>query len=137
MSKLPTSFPSLVKSFLCLHLLSINSFLFVACSHKPTWGSREGKGGGRAVPHHVGIRVWDDVGREIVGVHLLAEGCELLCGIDRSNWKVLTCDRKTRHTHRHILLSENGVEGATSLSLGRLGLGMLGWHGRMGQQLML
>lgn len=38
---------------------------------------------------HVGIRVWDDIGREIVGVHLLAEGCELLCGIDHSNWKVL------------------------------------------------
>lgn len=86
----------------------------------------------------MGIRVWDDIGREIVGVHLLAEGCELLCGIDHSNWKVLTCDRKTRHTHIHILFSENRVEGATSLSLGR-GWGWACWAGMegWGQQLML
>ena len=58
--------------------------------------------GGRAISHHVGICVGDDVGREILGVHLLAEGCEPRCGIDRSNWKVLTGDRKTpRHTHTH------------------------------------
>lgn len=83
---------------------------------------------GGAIPHHVSIRVRDDVGRDILGVHLLAEGCELRCGIDHSNWKVLTGDRKTprhTHTHRHTLLREN-VAGAPILSLGR-GWGWVGW----------
>lgn len=75
----------------------------------------------------MGICVWDDVGREILGVHLLAEGIEPYCGIDCSNWKVLTCDRKTpRHTNRHTLLRENDSQGGTNLSLGR-GWGWVGW----------
>lgn len=50
----------------------------------------------------MGICFRDDVGGEILDAHLLAEGCEPCRGIDRSNWKVLTGDRKTpRHTQRH------------------------------------
>lgn len=102
---------------------SLNRLLFGACSHRQTRCSTEGKGGGEAIPYHVSIRVRDDVSREILGGHLLAEGCKLCCGIDRSHWKVLTCDRKTpRHTHRHTLLRESEAGGATSFSLGR-GLG--------------
>lgn len=73
----------------------------------------------------MGIRFGDDVGRKTLVVHLLAKGRELRCGIDRSNWKVLTDDRKTpRHTQRHTLLRENGAwvpasNGTTGLSLGR------------------
>lgn len=75
----------------------------------------------------MGIRVGDDVGREIMDVHLLAEGCELRCGIDRSNWKVLTGDRKTtRHTHTHTHCFEKTMDaGASSLPLGR-GWGCIG-----------
>jgi hypothetical protein len=43
----------------------------------------------RAGPYHVCIRVWDDVGREIPGLHLLAEGCKPHCCIDGSNWQAL------------------------------------------------
>lgn len=100
---------------------SLNSLLFVACSHRLTRCSTEGNGGGEAIPYHVSIRVRDDVSREILGGHLLAEGCKLCCGIDRSHWKVLTCDRKTPR-HRHTLLRESDARGATSFSLGR-GLG--------------
>lgn len=89
------------------------------------------------VPYHVGIRVWDDVGREILGLHLLAKGCELHCGIDHSNWKVLTRDRKTPRTQRDTYCLEKMMPGppssggATSLFLGRA-LGLVGWVGWAG-----
>lgn len=93
---------------------------------------------GGAVTYHVGIRVRDDVGREILGEHLLAEGCELCCGIDRSNWKVLTGDRKTpRHTHTYTHTDTRCLEkmmpggGGCQQPLLRLGLGVrrLGQNG--------
>lgn len=84
-----------------------------------------------AIPYHVGIRVWDDVGRDILGLHLLAKGCELHCGIDHSNWKVLSRERKTpTHTHRHILFRENDAW-VPSIFLGRA-LGVVGWVGWAG-----
>lgn len=80
----------------------------------------------------MGVRFRDDVGRKILGVHLLAEGYELRRGIDRSNWKVLTGDRKTpRRTQRHTLFRENNTwapasGGAPTLPLGRC-WGWVGW----------
>lgn len=84
-----------------------------------------------AIPYHVGIRVWDDVGREILGLQLLAKGCELHRSIDHSNWKVLSWDRKTpRHTQRHILFRENDAW-APIIFLGRAS-GQVGWVGWAG-----
>jgi hypothetical protein len=55
-----------------------------------------------ALTYHVRICVRDDVGREIPGLDQLAEDCEPFCGIDCSNWKELTHERKTpKHTHTH------------------------------------
>lgn len=90
-----------------------------------------------AISYHVGIRVWDYVGREIPGSHLLAKGCKLRCGVDHSNWKVLTQDRMATRTHRDTYFLEKMMSGpppsggATSLFLGRV-LGLVGWIGWAG-----
>lgn len=84
----------------------------------------------------MGIRVRDDVGREIQHLYLLAEGREPLCGIDRSNWNVLTGDRKEdtkTHTHRHTLFREDDAWASSvqrsHLPFCRQGLEVVGWAG--------